>query len=53
MGSQEKSASENATRYVLTVRLTFSDRIDADDAVDTMESCITDALSLESSIEEI
>lgn len=48
----KKSDSEN-DHCALTVRLTFADRVDVEDAVETMEHCITDALSFEPSIEEL
>lgn len=38
---------------VLTVRLTFPSRVDAEDAIDMMEHCIVDALAIENSIEEL
>lgn len=40
-------------RYALTVRMAFTDRVDADDVVDRMEYCILKALSVEPSIEEV
>ncbi|HEU4360278.1 MAG TPA: hypothetical protein VFR27_02075 [Mycobacterium sp.] len=47
------TAGSEGAHCALTVRLTFADRVDADDAIDTMENCITDALSFEPSIEDV